>query len=335
MKQNLVVLCLLAILATSGCAVEAPPEAAAPAAEPLPSWNDGAAREAILEFVARVTDAAGPDHVPVTERIAVFDNDGTLWSERPIYFQLAFALDRVKALAPQHPEWKTTQPFKAVLEGELERLVSGGHHSLLELVMATHAGNTTDEFKETVEAWLSTARHPTTGRLYTEMVYQPMLELLDYLRAHGFKTYIVSGGGIEFMRPWTEQVYGIPPEQVIGSGIKIEFESRDGVPVLLRRPEMDFVDDKEGKPVAIQRHIGRRPIAAFGNSDGDLQMLQWTAAGEGPSLCLYVHHTDADREWAYDRESAIGRLDRGLDEARDRGWTVVDMAGDWKSIYPN
>jgi phosphoglycolate phosphatase-like HAD superfamily hydrolase len=304
------------------------------AADPLPSWNAGPARQAIVDFVAKVTMKDGPDFVPGPERIAVFDNDGTLWSEQPMYFQLAFVLDRVKALAPQHPEWKDTQPFKAALEGDVKTLAAGGEHALLELVMATHANQTTDEFARAVEAWIATAKHPKTGRPYTEMVYKPMLELLVYLRANGFKTFIVSGGGIEFMRVFAERVYGIPPEQVIGSSIKTKFEMRDGEPVLVRLPEINFIDDKAGKPVGIQMHIGRRPIAAFGNSDGDLQMLQWTAARKGASLCLYVRHTDAAREWAYDRESHIGRLDKGLDEANARGWTIVDMKVDWKTIYP-
>ena len=251
-----------------------------------------------------------------------------------MYFQLAFALDRVKALAPKHPEWKHTQPFKAALEGDLKTLFAGGEHALLELVMATHAGNTTEEFSQIVKHWLDTAKHPKSNRPYTEMVYQPMLELLAYLRTNGFKTSIVSGGGLEFMRPWTEQVYGIPPEQVIGSSIKTEFEMRDGTPLLVRLPEINFIDDKAGKPVGINQHIGRRPIAAFGNSDGDLQMLQWSCAGSGERLCLFVHHTDAEREWAYDRDSSIGRLDKGLDEAKRLGWTVVDMEHDWNSIYP-
>jgi len=305
-----------------------------PAPDALPSWNDGAAKRSIVEFVAKVTKEGGPDYVAPAERIAVFDNDGTLWSEQPMYFQLAFALDRVKVLAPTHPEWKDKQPFKAVLEGDLKTVLAGGEHALLELVMATHAGNTTEEFSQTVEDWLATAKHLKTGRPYTDMVYQPMLELLAYLRASGFKTYIVSGGGIEFMRPWTERIYGIPPEQVIGSSIKTAFELRDGTPVLVRLPKINFIDDKAGKPVGINQHIGRRPIAAFGNSDGDLQMLQWVAAGSGERFCLYVHHTDADREWAYDRNSSIGRLDQGLDEAQARGWTVVDMKYDWKRIFP-
>jgi phosphoglycolate phosphatase-like HAD superfamily hydrolase len=304
------------------------------ATDPLPSWNDGAARQSVVDFVSRVTDPAGPDFVPGPERIAVFDNDGTLWAEQPIYFQLLFAIDRVKALAPDHPEWKTQQPFQAVLEDDKEALTAAGMHGLIELLMATHAGMTTAEFESIAKDWLATARHPTTGSLYTEMVYQPMLELLEFLRANGFKTYIVSGGGIEFMRPWTEAVYGIPPEQVVGSSIKTVFEVRDGEPVLVRLPEMNFIDDKEGKPVGINSHIGRRPIAAFGNSDGDFQMLEWTTAGDGARLGVLIHHTDSEREWAYDRESHIGRLDRGLDEADARGWVVVDMKNDWRTIFP-
>lgn len=302
--------------------------------DPLPSWNDGASKRAIIQFVKDVTAAGGPIFVPPAERIAVFDNDGTLWSEQPIYFQLAFALDRVRVLAPMHPEWKDKQPFKAALQGDLKTALAGGEHALLELVMATHTRNTTEEFLQAVKDWLATAKHPETGRLYTDMVYQPMLELLDYLRAHSFKTYIVSGGGIEFMRPWTERVYGIPPEQVIGSSIKTRFELRDGRPVLVRLPEINFIDDKAGKPVGINQHIGRRPIAAFGNSDGDLQMLQWTTAGSGARLALLVHHTDATREWSYDRKSSIGRLDKALDEAQAKGWTVVDMKRDWKLVFP-
>jgi hypothetical protein len=306
----------------------------AAAADPLPSWNEGEAKRSVVDFVQRVTTAGGADFVPVPERIAVFDNDGTLWAEKPMYVQLAFALDRVKALVPEHPEWKDKQPFKAALEGDLKTVAAGGEHALLELVMATHAGMTTDAFAQVVQAWLATARHPRFNRLYTELVYQPMLELLAYLRGNGFKTFIVSGGGIEFMRPWTEKVYGIPPEQVIGSSIKTRFELRNGTPVLVRLPEINFIDDKAGKPVGIQMHIGRRPIAAFGNSDGDLQMLQWTTGGPGARFGLIVHHTDADREYAYDRKSSVGRLDQALDEAKTRGWTDVDMKQDWKRVFP-
>ena len=308
--------------------------AIAQTADPLPSWNDGKAKQSIVAFVARVSKQGSPDFVPPAERIATFDNDGCLWAEQPMYFQLLFTLDRVRAFAPHHPEWKNQEPFASLLNGDVKAALAGGERALMELVMATHAGMTTEEFATVVKDWIATARHPTTRRPYTEMVYQPMLELLSYLRANGFKTFIVSGGGIEFMRPWTERVYGIPPEQVIGSSIKTKFEMRDGKPVLVRLPEMNFIDDKEGKPVGIQQHIGRRPIAAFGNSDGDLQMLQWTTAGPGPRFALYVHHTDATREWAYDRASSIGRLDKGLDEALARGWTVVDMKRDWKVIYP-
>ncbi|HNY80266.1 MAG: HAD family hydrolase [Sedimentisphaerales bacterium] len=304
------------------------------AADPLPSWNDGAAKRSVLQFVTRVTEEGGLNYVLPAQRIAVFDNDGTLWAEQPLYFQFLFMLDRVKALAPQHPEWKTQEPFAALLRGHAKAALAGGEHALGQLAMATHAGTTTEEFEKIVSDWVATARHPQTGRLLTEMVYQPMLELLAYLRANGFKTFIVSGGGIEFMRPWTEKVYGIPPEQVIGSSIKTKFELRDGKPALVRLPELNFMDDGPGKPVGIQMHVGRRPIAAFGNSDGDLPMLQWTAGGDGARLCLYVHHTDAEREWAYDRQSSIGRLDKGLDEALAKGWTVVDMKNDWKTIYP-
>ncbi len=302
--------------------------------DPLPSWNEGEAKQAIFDFVVRVTDSASPAFVPESERIATFDNDGCLWSEQPMYFQVIFAMDRVKALAPEHPEWATQQPFQAVLEGDIETLAASGEHGLLELVMVTHAGMTTEEFETVATDWLATAKHPTTGRPYTEMVYQPMLEVLDYLRANGFKTFIVSGGGIEFMRPWTEAVYGIPPEQVVGSSVKTAYELRDGVPVIARLPELNFIDDKEGKPLGINSHIGRRPIAAFGNSDGDFQMLEWTTAGDGARLGVLIHHTDAEREWAYDRDSHIGRLDRGLDEASDRGWVVVSMKDDWGRIYP-
>jgi len=281
-----------------------------------------------------VTTPGSADFVPVPERIATFDNDGTLWVEQPFYFQLRFALDRVKALAPQHPEWKTKQPFQKLLSTPKEENVAVTEHELMEIIIASHTGITTEEFSKIVSDWIATAKHPTTGKLYSEMVYQPMLELLAYLRANSFKTFIVSGGGIEFMRPWAESVYGIPPEQVVGSSIKTKFEVRDGTPVLVRLPEVNFIDDKAGKPVGINAHIGRRPIAAFGNSDGDLEMLQWTTAGKGARLALLVHHTDAGREWAYDRASSIGRLDKALDAAQARGWTVVNMKDDWKSIFP-
>jgi len=307
------------------------------ASEPsvLPSWNDSTSRQDIINFVDAVTDKSSPGFVAPAERIAVFDNDGTLWSEKPAYFQLLFAIDRVKVMAADHPEWKTTQPFKAVLENDIDALADTGEKGLLELVMATHANMTTDEFTRIVTNWLAAAKHPRFKRPYNELVYQPMLEVLAYLRANDFKTFIVSGGGIEFMRPWVEAVYGIPPEQVVGSSIKTKFEVRDGRPVLVRLPELNFIDDKEGKPVGINQHIGRRPIAAFGNSDGDLQMLQWTAAGEGKRLMVLVHHTDAEREWAYDKDSHVGRLDKALVEAGANGWTVIDMKKDWKTIYPH
>ncbi len=299
----------------------------------LPSWNYGTAKKSIIEFVAKVTKADGPDFVQPAERIAVFDNDGTLWAEQPVYFQFLFMLDRIKALAPQHPEWKTQEPFASILKGDVKSALAGGEKALGQLMMATHAGMTSEEFEKVVSGWIATARHPTTGRLYAEMVYQPMSELLTCLRANGFKTFIVSGGGVEFMRPWSERVYGIPPEQVIGSSIKTKFDLRDGKPALVRLPEINFVDDGPGKPVGIQMHIGRRPIAAFGNSDGDLQMLQWTTAGAGPRFGLIIRHTDSEREWAYDRNSSIGRLDKALDEAPGRGWLVVDMKKDWRMIF--
>jgi len=304
------------------------------AQNPLPSWNDGPSKKAIVEFVMKVTKEGSPGFVPVPERIATFDNDGTLWAEQPMYFQLAFAIDRVKTLASQHPEWKDKEPFASLLKGDVNGALAGGEKAILEIVMATHAGMTTEDFEQTVKDWVASAKHPKTGRRYTEMVYQPMLELLTFLRANGFKTFIVSGGGIEFMRPWTEEVYGIPPEQVVGSSIKTKYELRNGQPAIVRLPELNFIDDKAGKPLGINSHIGRRPIAAFGNSDGDLQMLQWTTAGNGARLALIVHHTDADREWAYDRKSSVGRLDKALDEAKAKGWTVVDMKNDWKTIFP-
>jgi len=306
----------------------------ADAGEALPSWREGKAKQSIIDFVSQVARKGSPDFVAPEERVAVFDNDGTLWSERPIYFQLLFALDRVKALAPKHPEWKGKEPFASLLKGDVAAALAGGEKAILEIVMSTHAGMTTTAFEKIVKDWIATARHPKTGKRYTEMVFQPMLELLVFLRANGFKTFIVSGGGIEFMRPWAEAVYGIPPEQVVGSSIKTKFEMRADGPVLVRLPEVNFIDDKEGKPVGINAHIGRRPIAAFGNSDGDLQMLQWTTAGKAPRFGLLVHHTDAEREWAYDRKSHVGKLDKALDEAAVKGWTVVDMKQDWKVIYP-
>jgi phosphoglycolate phosphatase-like HAD superfamily hydrolase len=314
------------------CAVSFGPTVAQ-AADPLPTWNDGKTKQSIVDFVAKVTKEGSPEFVPAAERIATFDNDGTLWAEQPLYFQIAFGLDRVKELAPAHPEWKEKEPFKSVLAGDLKTALAGGAPALIEIMAAGSSNMTTEEFDRIAKAWLATAKHPQTGRLYSEMVYQPMLELLAHLRASGFKTYIVSGGGSDFMRTFAERVYGIPPEQVIGSTGKLQFEMRGGKPVLVRLPALDFFDDKENKPIAIQKHIGRRPIAAFGNSDGDLQMLQWTCAGPGPHLCLFVRHTDAEREWAYD-VSPLGRLEKGLEEAGAKGWTVVDMKKDWKAVYP-
>ena len=339
---TLFVLCaLVAACGSPSTPAPAPAAPAAPAAvapppeKPvLPSWNDGESKTAIVRFVTGVTREGGPDFVAPAARIAVFDNDGTLWSEKPVPFQLLFAIDRVKELAPEHPEWKTRQPFAAVLKGDMAGLAAAGEKGLIQLIAATHAGLTTDEFAAAVEAWITTARHPTTGRLYTDMVYQPMLELLDYLRANGFKTFIVSGGGVEFMRPWAERVYGIPPEQVVGSAGRTKLEDRNGLPVLVKLADLDFIDDKEGKPVGIQSRIGRRPIAAFGNSDGDLQMLQWTTAGPGARFALFVHHDDADREFAYDRADKLQQFSTGWDEALSNGWTVVSMKNDWKTIFP-
>jgi phosphoserine phosphatase len=335
MKKSAMFILLAGVIATVTLFIGCTSNGTRPVSgDPLPSWNEGATKQAIMQFVGRVIDESAPSFVPPTERIAVFDNDGTLWSEQPAYFQLLFAIDRIRALAEEHPEWKATQPFKAALDNDMEALLASGHEGLFKLVMASHAGMTTAEFEQTVKDWIATARHPRFDRPFTDCVYEPMLELLAYLRANGFKTFIVSGGGIEFMRPWVEKVYGIPPEQVVGSVIKTEFEMRAGGPVLMRLPEIDFIDDKAGKPVGIHRFIGRRPIMASGNSDGDLQMLQWTAAGDGERFVLLLHHTDAEREWAYDRESHVGHLDRALDEARARGWTIVDMKRDWSVVYP-
>ena len=301
--------------------------------DPLASWNEGPAKKSIVDFVERVTKAGGIDFVAPEERIATFDNDGTLWSEQPYYFQLVFALDRVKALAPQHPEWQNKEPFKSILAGDLNGAFAGGEHALIEMVAATHSGLTTDEFEAEVRNWLATTRHPKTNKLFTEMVFQPMLELLAYLRVKGFKNFIVSGGGVEFMRAFAEMTYGVPPEQVIGSSGKLKFEMRNGEPVLIKIPEIEFINDKAGKPAAIQKHVGRRPIASFGNSDGDLEMLQWTSAGKGARFALLIRHTDAAREWAYDI-SPMGRLDKALSEANANGWTIVDMTSDWRQIFP-
>jgi phosphoglycolate phosphatase-like HAD superfamily hydrolase len=333
-------LLLLLSLYTVSCGQPSPSDAGkqtedAPLPDPLPSWNEGSNKKAIMDFVVKTTTKGSPDFVLESDRIACFDNDGTLWSEQPVYFQLAFALDQVKTLAPQHPEWKTKQPFKAVLEGDLKTALAGGEKSIVALLGATHAGMTTETFEASVKAWIASAKHPTTGKLYTDMVYQPMLELLAYLRANGYKTFIVSGGGVDFMRPWVEQTYGIPTDQVVGSSGKVRYEVKDGKPVLVKLPELNFIDDKEGKPVGIHQYIGKRPVFVAGNSDGDYAMLQYASAGEGPRFGLIVHHTDSLREVAYDRLSHVGRLDKGLDDANQYGWLVVDMQKDWKAIFRN
>ncbi len=330
--RKTILICSLAIAAFA-CNQQQEP-AADTKKDILPSWNEGDAKQRVIRFVESATDASSAGFIPDGDRIAVFDNDGTLWSEQPAYFQLFFTMDRIRAMAADHPEWNEIQPFKAVLENDMDAVMASGEHGLLALVMETHAGMTTAEFEDIVRTWINSARHPRSGKLFKEMVYQPMLELLDYLRANNFKTFIVSGGGIEFMRPWAEAVYGIPPEQIVGSMGKVRYEIREGKPVLVKLPEIDFIDDKEGKPVGIHKFIGKRPVAAFGNSDGDLAMLQWTAAGKGNRLVAYIHHTDEVREWAYDRESHIGRLDRGLDSADQNNWLVVSMKEDWNRIYP-
>lgn len=302
--------------------------------DPLPSWNEGKVKSAILDFVDNAADSTSPDFIEAGERIAVFDNDGTLWSEKPVYFQLFFAMDRVRELALRHPEWKEQQPFKAVLEDDMETLAGFGEHGILELVMATHAGMTVEEYETTVIEWITNQKHPRFDRPYTDMVFQPMLELLHYLRQNGFKTFIVSGGGMDFMRPWVEGVYGIPRDQVVGSSTGKSFVIENGAAVIRKEASLDFINDKEGKPVGIHNYIGRKPVFAAGNSDGDLAMLQWTASGTGKRMMLYIHHTDTEREWAYDRNSSVGRLDKGLDEAMERGWTIVDMKNDWNVIFP-
>ena len=326
MQRLLRAIAAFAVLLAAGAAIAQ--------SDPLPAWNDGAAKARIVGFVQAVTDTASKDFVPPADRIAVFDNDGTLWSEQPAYFQLLFAIDQVKALAPKHPEWKTRQPFKAVLDGDMKALAAAGEKGLLELVMATHANMTADEFAQIVRDWLATARHPKFKRPYTELVYQPMLELLAYLRANGFQTWIVSGGGIEFLRVFAEARYGVPPQQVVGSSVKTKYEMRNGKPAIVRLPQIDFIDDKAGKPVGIHKFIGKRPIAAFGNSDGDFEMLEWVTSAPGARLGLIVHHDDAERESAYDRKSHVGRLARGLDEGPKRGWTIVSMKNDWRAVYP-
>lgn len=321
----------LVILAAALSLASAAPHALA---QDLPSWNDGEARDAIVDFVTAVTREGGADFVEPADRIAVFDNDGTLWSEQPMYVQLAFTLDRVKALAPGHPEWKDTEPFKSVIAGDMKGVAASGQKGLMEILAATHAGMTSEEFTQIASDWIAAAKHPKTGKPYTSMIYQPMLELIDYLEANEFRVFIVSGGGIEFMRPWTEQTYGIPPQNVVGSSIKTKYELKDGKPVIMRLPDVDFIDDGPGKPIGIHKFIGKRPIAAFGNSDGDFQMLEWTTAGEGRRFGLIVHHDDAEREVAYDRESHFGKLAKGLDEGPGRGWTIVSMKNDWKQVFP-
>ncbi|WP_226704161.1 HAD family hydrolase [Microbulbifer elongatus] len=306
----------------------------AAAADPLPSWNDGPTKEAIVGFVENVTKSGSPDFVPENQRIATFDNDGNLWSEQPVYFQLIYALDQVKKMAPEHPEWKTQEPFASILRGDTAKVMASGKEGLMKILAATHTNMTAEEFQANVADWLKTARHPKTNRPYNEMIYQPMLELLGYLRANGFKTFIVSGGGVDFMRVFAEQTYGIPPDQVVGSSLKAKYEVKNGKPVIIKLPEINLVDDKEGKPVGIHQYIGQRPIFASGNSDGDYQMLEWTTAGEGPRFGLILHHTDGKREWAYDRDSHIGQLNKGLDDASKKGWVVIDMQKDWKVVYP-
>jgi len=303
------------------------------AANPLPSWNEGNTKKSIIDFITKTTKKGGSEFIPPADRIACFDNDGTLWSEQPMYFQLAFALDRVKAMAPQHPEWKTTQPFQSVLEGNMNGVMAGGEKALSQIVLSTHSGMSNEAFEKTVQEWIATATHPVKKRPYTQLIYQPMVELLTYLRANGYKTYIVSGGGVDFMRPWVEKAYGIPPEQVIGSSLKVKYDTANGKAILIKLPEVDFVDDKEGKPVAIYKHIGKRPVFTAGNSDGDYAMLQYTSTGTGPRFGLIIHHTDEVREWSYDRKSHIGRLDKALDDAAKYNWQLVDMKRDWKKVF--
>tara|TARA_R100000027_G_scaffold23393_1_gene16946 strand:- start:4605 stop:5678 length:1074 start_codon:yes stop_codon:yes gene_type:complete len=309
-------------------------------ADPLPSWNETDTKKRIIEFVQQTTDHTSDDYVPETDRIATFDNDGTLWSEQPMYFQVFFLFDRVKNLAPQNPDWETTEPFASVLQGDYDKALSGGDEALLKLVYETSSGMTGEEYADEVREWIKTARHPKTGMLFTEMVYQPMLELLAHLRANGYKTYIVSGGGIDFMRVFGEEVYGIPAEQVVGSELAVKFEIQDGVPVIIKQPKVDFIDDKTGKPAGIYQHIGRRPVFAAGNSDGDIEMLQYTTVPRSSSdrsdrLAMIVHHDDATREWDYDRKSSFGKLDKGLDLATENGWLVVSIQNDWAKVYPS
>lgn len=329
---------LFGFLFLLGCESDTPVsgqlESSSASEESLSSWNEGSTKQAIVDFIDKTTTVGNPDFIPEADRIAVFDNDGTLWSEQPMYFQLAYAIDFVKKEAPDHPEWKEKEPFKSLLEGNLTKVLAGGEHALVQLVMASHAGMSAEEFESSVTQWLSTAVHPKTGKPYQEMIYQPMIELLEFLRAHQYKTFIVSGGGVDFMRVWAEKAYGIPPYQVIGSSIKSAYEVVDGKPTIVKLPELNFIDDKEGKPIGIHQHIGKRPVLAAGNSDGDYQMLDYTTSGTGLRFGMIVHHTDSIREFAYDRGSSIGRLEKGLDDAKAKGWLVIDMAKDWKTIYP-
>lgn len=329
MKLNLCILTLFALTLMILSSVTA-----SQSQNPLPSWNDGPNKQAIIEFVTKTTDQNQASFIPPTRRIATFDNDGTLWSEQPLYFQAIYIFDRIRELAPERPELQQKEPYASVLNGDSKSALAGGKQALLEMLMGTHAAVTASEFSESVADWLASARHPDSGKPYTAMVYKPMLELLDYLRDNDFKVFIVSGGGIDFLRVFAEEVYGVPPEQVVGSSLKAKYEIRNGLPVIVKQAEVDFIDDKAGKPVGIHRYIGRRPILAVGNSDGDFEMLEWTSAGEGPSLAMIVHHDDAEREWAYDRESHIGRLVRGLDEGPQRGWKIISMKNDWNLIYP-
>lgn len=339
MKYKFTTLLLAAVMiVTISCNQQQPKTATTPetttATDPLPSWNEGPTKKSIIDFVTKTTKEGGADFVPVADRIACFDNDGTLWTESPVPFQLLFVMDRIKAMAPQHPEWNKKQPYKGILEGDVKTALAGGEKALVELMMTTHAGLTTEAFDQHVKDWMATATHPKTGKHYNEMVYQPMLELLDYLRANGYKTFIVSGGGIDFMRVWVEEAYGIPPYQVVGSSGNVSYDTTGAQPVLNKIPGINFVDDKLGKPVGIHQHIGKRPVFTAGNSDGDYAMLQYTSTGAGPRFGLYIHHTDSLREFAYDRQSHLARLSMGLDDAPKYKWVIADMQKDWKKVYP-
>ena len=331
---------LFTLLLLIGCTSINPSEknstqATADSSAVLASWQEGATKQSIIDFVKKNTTEGSADFVPVADRIACFDNDGTLWSEQPLYFQLAFAMYQINKTAAQHPEWKQLQPFKAVLAGDMKTVMAGGEKSLAAILAATHAGLTTEQFTQSVKDWMAYAQHPTTQKPFSAMIYQPMLELLQYLRKHGYTTFIVSGGGVDFMRAWAEEVYGIPPHQVIGSMGGYRYDFKEGKASLIKLPELTFNDDKAGKPVGIQRGIGKIPVFAAGNSDGDYEMLQYTSTAKGyPRMSLLVHHTDSTREWAYDRKSSIGHLDRALTEAPNYHWLVVDMQQDWKKIYP-